>query len=89
MVQPAFVELVHRKLEVGGLFHLATDWQDYAEQMMAVMTQARGFRNLAGPGRFAPRPDSRPATRFERRGKALGHAVWDLLFCRSQDNVQK
>lgn len=80
LVQPPFVELVRRKLRSGGTLQLATDWEDYARQMLEVMGAAPGWRNLAGEGRFAQRPDSRPETRFERRGMRLGHGIWDLLF---------
>ncbi|MDD3517665.1 MAG: tRNA (guanosine(46)-N7)-methyltransferase TrmB [Chromatiales bacterium] len=82
IVQPAFVELVARKLAPGGVFHLATDWEDYAQHMLAVMEDCPTFENLAGPGAFSPRPDDRPLTRFERRGQRLGHGVWDLLYRR-------
>jgi tRNA (guanine-N7-)-methyltransferase len=79
LIQPAFVQLLRAKLQLGGVLHLATDWQDYAEQMLAVMSAAPGFRNQAGAG-YAPRPDYRPITKFEQRGERLGHGVWDLLF---------
>lgn len=80
IVQPAFVELVRRKLQAGGVFHLATDWENYAGHMMDVMSAADGWRNPSGDGQFAPRPAWRPETKFERRGARLGHGVWDLLF---------
>lgn len=80
LVQLGFVELVRRKLAPGGVLRLATDWQDYAEHMLAVLSQADGWENAAGEGRFAPRPPQRPLTRFEQRGQALGHRVWDLVF---------
>jgi tRNA (guanine-N7-)-methyltransferase len=80
IVQPEWVALVHAKLASGGVLHMATDWRDYAEHMMAVMAEAQGFRNRAGDGAFAPRPAWRPETKFERRGAGLGHGVWDLLF---------
>lgn len=80
LVQVPFVALVQRKLKPGGLFHLATDWEDYALQMLEVIESVPGWTNLAGPGCFAPRPASRPETRFEQRGKRLGHGVRDLLF---------
>lgn len=83
LVQPDFVELMRDKLIPGGYLHLATDWQHYAEQMMAVMTESPGFENSAGRGNFAPRPDYRPLTKFERRGLRLGHGVWDLVFHRT------
>ncbi|MDH3871020.1 MAG: tRNA (guanosine(46)-N7)-methyltransferase TrmB [Gammaproteobacteria bacterium] len=80
IVQPAFIELLARKLKTGGTLHMATDWEDYAEHMLAVMEKAQGFRNCAGQGHFSPRPSYRPVTKFERRGQRLGHGVWDLLF---------
>lgn len=82
LVQPPFVALVQRKLKPGGIFHLATDWEDYAGQMLAVIESQPGWLNLAGAGCFAPRPATRPQTRFEARGLRLGHAVHDLLFRR-------
>jgi tRNA (guanine-N7-)-methyltransferase len=80
LVQPAFVQMIRPKLELGGVFHMATDWQPYAEHMMDVMSTAEGFRNLAGDQRYAERPEYRPITKFEKRGERLGHGVWDLLF---------
>jgi len=80
IVQPDWVALVNTKLRPGGVLHMATDWQDYAEHMMAVMNDSAGFVNTAGKGCFAERPGWRPETKFERRGAGLGHGVWDLLF---------
>ena len=80
IVQPAFVSKIASKLKPGGVFHLATDWEPYAEHMMEIMTAASGFENTQGAGKFAPRPDYRPVTKFEKRGERLGHGVWDLLF---------
>jgi len=79
IVKQAFIQLVHQKLKAGGLFHLATDWQDYAEHMLAEMEQAKGFSNNAGKGNYAENT-GRPATKFEHRGQRLGHGVWDLVF---------
>ncbi len=62
---------------------MATDWRDYAGHMMDVMSQAEGFENTAGEGMYAERPDYRPVTKFELRGRNLGHGVWDLMFCRA------
>lgn len=81
IVQPAFVELVARRLKAGGRFRLATDWQHYAEQMLAVVGSCALLANECGDG-YAPRPESRPLTRFESRGQRLGHEVWDLSFRR-------
>ncbi len=80
IVQPAFAELVRSKLKVGGVFHMATDWEPYAEHMLEVMNVAPGYRNQAADGTYVPRPEERPITKFERRGERLGHGVWDLKF---------
>ncbi len=80
IVQPEFAQLVRSKLKTGGLFHMATDWENYAEHMMEVMTAAAGYTNTAGQGQYLPRPDYRPLTKFEQRGQRLGHGVWDLVF---------
>ena len=82
LLQPAFVDLLARKLKIGGLLHLATDWQDYAAHMGEVMDADARFRNRAGPGGHLPRPPWRPQTHFEARGLRLGHGVWDLLYDR-------
>lgn len=82
IVQPDFVARVVRALRPGGLFHLATDWQDYAEHMLRTVDASTAFSNLAGAGHFSPRPAERPLTRFEQRGLRLGHGVWDLLYRR-------
>lgn len=83
ILQPEFVALIRARLKPGGRFHMATDWQEYAEQMLEVMDAAPGFTNTAGRGHYAPRPDYRPETKFERRGLRLGHGVWDLVFVRT------
>ena len=80
IVQPEFVALVRRKLAADGLFHMATDWEDYAGHMQDVMRAAPGWENTAAEGDFVPRPAWRPETKFERRGARLGHGVWDLLY---------
>ncbi len=82
IVQPAFAELIRQKLKVGGVLHMATDWQPYAEHMLEVLSAAPGYRNLATDGAYVPRPAERPVTKFERRGERLGHGVWDLKFQR-------
>jgi tRNA (guanine-N7-)-methyltransferase len=79
LVQADFVERLRRCLRPAGLLHLATDWEDYAQHMLAVLAASPGFENSAGAGGFAPRPAARPLTRFERRGERLGHVVRD--FC--------
>ncbi len=80
ILQKPFIALLARKLKPGGIFHMATDWEHYAEQMLTEMEQAPQFRNCAGPGHYSPKPEERPTTKFERRGQRLGHGVWDLLF---------
>ena len=78
LLQPAFAALVAERLRPGGYLHIATDWQDYADQTVEVLGAIRSLHNTAE--RFAPRPQWRPQTKFERRGRNLGHDVWDLLF---------
>ncbi len=81
LIQPDFVAALITRLAPGGYLHAATDWQPYAEQMLAVMNAEPGLVNTAGSG-YAPKPDWRPLTKFEDRGLKLGHGVWDLLFHR-------
>lgn len=82
IVQPEFVELAASRLRPGGLLHCATDWEPYAEQMLQVLTDCPALENTQPDGGFAPRPDFRPLTRFERQGLDKGHVVRDLLFRR-------
>lgn len=83
IVQPDFVELVRTKLKPNGRFHMATDWQNYAEHMMQVMSEAQGYYNIAGKQQYSPQPKSRPDTKFQQRGQRLGHGVWDLIFAKN------
>ncbi|WP_346838165.1 tRNA (guanosine(46)-N7)-methyltransferase TrmB [Microbulbifer sp. SAOS-129_SWC] len=82
IVQPEFVRLLCIKLATGGLLHMATDWENYAEHMLEVLEAEAMLENTAGAGHYAPRPQFRPETKFERRGQRLGHGVWDLLYKR-------
>ena len=82
IVQPTFVQTVARKLKPGGEFHLATDWENYAEHMVGVFREARDFENTASAGPYVDRPEGRPLTKFEQRGQRLGHGVWDLVYRR-------
>ncbi|HEX5055009.1 MAG TPA: tRNA (guanosine(46)-N7)-methyltransferase TrmB [Gammaproteobacteria bacterium] len=75
IVQPDFIELMARKLKPGGLFHFATDWQDYMEHVMTVMTGSKSFTKVVTDEALP-----RPATKFQRRGQKLGHGVWDLVY---------
>jgi len=77
IIQPKFLQLIRDKLRMGGVLHMATDWQPYAEQMLALIGDAHGFENMAED--YVPRPDFRPLTKFEKRGERLGHGVWDLM----------
>lgn len=79
IVQPAFTQLVYRCLKPGGYFHIATDWQHYAEHIMDIMSASAGFVNTAGAGKYSPR-SGRPETKYEHRGQRLGHGVWDMIF---------
>ena len=85
LVNPAFAALLVRKLAPTGRLHLATDWQDYAEQMWDVLDATHGIANRAGPRGAVPRPPWRPQTHFEARGLRLGHGVWDLLYDKTPD----
>lgn len=78
LIQGPMVALLSSKLKVGGYIHCATDWQEYAEQMLEVLGAEPTLKNTADG--YAPRPDYRPVTKFENRGLKLGHGVWDLVF---------
>jgi tRNA (guanine-N7-)-methyltransferase len=80
LIQPPFVARLLQKLKPGGYIHVATDWQDYAGQILAVLSAESLLQNTARD--FAARPDYRPLTKFEQRGLRLGHGVWDLVFRR-------
>lgn len=82
IVQPAFVRLLAEKMAAGGIVHLATDWQNYAEHMLEVLQQDSAFENLSETGDYCTRPAWRPLTKYEKRGQRLGHEVFDLLFLR-------
>lgn len=82
IVQPAFVRLLAEKMIAGGIVHLATDWQNYAEHMLEVLQQDPAFENLSETGDYCTRPTWRPLTKYEKRGQRLGHEVFDLLFLR-------
>ena len=83
LVNPGFVAMLCDKLRIGGLLHLATDWEAYAEQMLDVCEAEPRLRNEAGPRECVPRPQWRRQTHFETRGQKLGHGVWDLLYRRA------
>ncbi len=82
IVQTEFVQKLRSKLAIGGVFHMATDWENYAEHMLVVMSEADGFKNQSVTNSYVPRPEQRPLTKFEQRGRQLGHGVWYLMFDR-------
>lgn len=80
IVQPDFLELLASRLQPGGFFHAATDWENYAEHMLETLNASAHFENTAEG--YTEKPDYRPLTKFEQRGLRLGHGVWDLVFKR-------
>lgn len=82
LVNQDFAQLVAHKLKQGGIFHAATDWQDYAEQMLNVLESCPELGNADRGVACSPHLSRRPPTRFESRGRNLGHGVWDLVFTR-------
>ncbi len=80
LIQPPFIAHLAQKLKPGGYIHVATDWQDYAEQVLRVLREEPLLENTAAD--YAPRPAYRPLTKFEQRGIRLGHGVWDMVFKR-------
>jgi len=78
LVQAPFIALLVSRMAPGATLHMATDWEDYAAQMLEVLNAEPGLANTAAG--FSPRPASRPQTKFESRGLRLGHQVWDLVF---------
>ncbi|HNV07731.1 MAG: tRNA (guanosine(46)-N7)-methyltransferase TrmB [Dokdonella sp.] len=79
LIQAEFIELLATRVRSGGLLHLATDWADYAEHMLATMDASPLWRNRAGNGAYSAPPAWRISTHFEKRGVRLGHGVWDLI----------
>jgi tRNA (guanine-N7-)-methyltransferase len=78
LIQPAFVQTLVKKLTPNGQIHVATDWQNYAEHILQVLSENPDLKNTAID--YAPKPDYRPGTKYEARGIRLGHGVWDLVF---------
>jgi tRNA (guanine-N7-)-methyltransferase len=72
--------LLVKQLQSGGYFHAATDWENYAVSMLAVLSENVGLKNISPTGDYCERPEHRPLTKFEQRGLRLGHGVWDLIF---------
>ena len=80
LIQPALVARLASRMNPGAYLHVATDWEDYAQQILEVLSGEPGLSNTAAG--YAPRPEHRPLTKFENRGLKLGHGVWDLVFRR-------
>jgi len=80
LIQTPFIAALVQKIKPGGYIHVATDWQDYAEQVLTVLSTEPLLENTATD--YAKKPDYRPLTKFEQRGLKLGHSVWDLVFHR-------
>lgn len=80
LIQSPFIAQLTKKLRINGYIHVATDWQDYAEQVLSVLSAEPLLKNTASD--YAPRPSYRPLTKFERRGLNLGHGIWDMIFTR-------
>ena len=78
LIQPPFLALLLGRMKPGAYLHVATDWREYAEQVLSVLAAEPQLLNTADD--YAPRPDYRPQTKFESRGLKLGHGVWDLVF---------
>lgn len=85
IVQAEFTKLIAQKLQINGLLHMATDWEEYAVHMLNVMQTQNYWLNTAGENNFAQRPTTRPLTKFEQRGLRLGYGTWDLIFRKSKD----
>jgi tRNA (guanine-N7-)-methyltransferase len=83
LIQSPFIAKLALKLKPGGYIHAATDWQEYAEQILDVLNSEQQLENTAAD--YALRPEYRPLTKFEQRGLRLGHGVWDLVFRRKKD----
>lgn len=87
LIQPPFVALLASRMKPGAYLHVATDWQNYAEHILATLSQAPALYNTAQG--YAPRPAYRPFTKFETRGLKLGHDVWDIVFRRREDDAPR
>ena len=80
IVQVGFLDLLSSKLKENGKVHIATDWEDYAENILEKLESHKHFKNCSGAHRYSKRPKNRPLTKFENRGQKLGHGVWDIIF---------
>ncbi len=79
LINAEFLEQIVKKLKLGGFLHLATDWQEYAEEMLSAVSSIKNLKNLGDEKGFFEGEKLRPSTKFEQRGKNLGHGIWDIL----------
>ena len=84
IIQTSFLDTLKNKLINGGIVHIVTDWEDYAEHIMETMESHPDFKNTAGDHIYSARPKHRPLTKFENRGQKLGYGVWDIIFINSK-----
>lgn len=84
IVQQGFLDLIAKKIKIGGFCHMATDWQHYAQHMMEALETNKNFKNTQSVHTYTPRPEFRPLSKFEKRGNRLGHGVWDLIFIKNK-----
>ena len=89
LIQPAFVALLASRIAPGGYLHCATDWENYAEQMLEVLGGEASLANTSPTGYSTTGNPilARPVTKFETRGKRLGHGVWDLVFVKTSKDL--
>jgi tRNA (guanine-N7-)-methyltransferase len=80
LIQADFIHMLAKKIKPGGFIHCATDWHEYAEHILEVLSNEPMLVNQNLDGSYVSRPESRPLTKFEQRGERLGHEVWDLIF---------
>jgi len=80
LIQPAFIQLVYQKLKPQGILHIATDWQDYAEHITAIMQNESRFESVNDAEKLPREYTWRPTTKYEQRGQRLNHAIYTLLF---------
>lgn len=83
LIQAEFIQVLTQKIKSGGFIHCATDWQEYAEHILEVLSAEPALHNAQAEGGYSPKPESRPLTKFEQRGERLGHGVWDLIYIKS------
>ena len=84
IIQMSFLDVLAKKLKKGGIVHIATDWENYAEHIMETLESHQHFKNTMGDHIYSLRPKHRPLTKFENRGQKLGHGVWDIIFTNSK-----